>query len=257
MNHKALKSYLEPSFLVCVLVLATAGGGMSFIIEKLGVRLEKEPMPLKKPLALLDESKLGHYEVVSKQKIESEEVIEVLGTREYMQWTLEDMNSQVHSNVRFCQLFITYYDVADKQVAHVPDECYMGSGFQRLGNGEKITFTIKKGERYVNLPGKYLVFSGRSSGVLQSEIRFPILYLFYVNGEYTGTREETRFVLSKTIFSDYSYYSKIEMKFYNMELGQVVYPDKKEAVEAGEELLSVVVPVLEQEHWPEHNVSGG
>lgn len=251
MFYKALKNYLEPSFLICVLVLATAGGGMSYFIKELGVRFKKEPMPLKKPLDALNQSRLGQYKVVSRQKIGNEDLIEALGTREYIQWLLENKNAEPQSSVRYCQLFITYYDVADKQVAHVPDECYMGGGYQRVGNGQEVTFKVDEGGQKVNLPGKFLFFSRKGSGIFESEIRFPILYLFYVNGEYAGTREQTRFILGKTIFSDYSYYSKIEMKFQNSQFGQTVYPDKKEAVKAAEELLGVLVPILEQDHWPE------
>ncbi len=54
-----LRSYLQPAFLICVLVLGAAGAGMSFTMKKLGVVLRKEPLPLKKSLELLDEENLS------------------------------------------------------------------------------------------------------------------------------------------------------------------------------------------------------
>ena len=66
-----LKKYLQPSFVICVVILAIAGGFMSYAIEKFGVYLQKTPLPLKKSLDLLDESSLGSYKIVSKQKIKT------------------------------------------------------------------------------------------------------------------------------------------------------------------------------------------
>ena len=64
MEFKGYKSYLQPAFLICATVLAGAGGIMSIAVKKFGMYLEKEPLPLKKPLNLLDERSLAPYEVV-------------------------------------------------------------------------------------------------------------------------------------------------------------------------------------------------
>jgi len=255
MEFKGYKSYLQPAFLICATVLAGAGGIMSIAVKKFGMYLEKEPLPLKKPLNLLDERSLAPYEVVSKQIIENEEVIEALGTNDYLQWLLEDQQAAADSAVRQCSLFITYYDLADKQVPHVPEECYMGAGYQRLGSGEGVTFRINTGGQKRELPGRYVVFSGTASNLWQGDMRFPVLYLFYVNGEYTGSRAQTRFAINKALFSKYSFFSKVELKFLNNKLGQTIYPSEQEAVKAGEKLLAVILPVIEKEHWPDWPVT--
>ena len=51
-----IRVYLQPAFLICVLVLAAAGAGMSVTMKKLGIVFKKEPLPLKKSLEDLDES---------------------------------------------------------------------------------------------------------------------------------------------------------------------------------------------------------
>ena len=39
-----IRVYLQPAFLICVLVLAGAGAGMSVAMKKLGIIFEKEPI---------------------------------------------------------------------------------------------------------------------------------------------------------------------------------------------------------------------
>src|SRR4030042_1915767 len=88
-----IKYYVQPAFLICAVVLATAGASMSIAIKSFGLYLKKEPCPLKKPLDLLDEKGLTPYKVISKGKIENQDVIETLGTEDYIQWVLEDLDS--------------------------------------------------------------------------------------------------------------------------------------------------------------------
>jgi len=244
------KTYFKPAFLICAAVLATAAGGMSIAIKSFGVYLKKEPFPLKKPLDLLDEKGLGHYKVVSKEIIEEEESIKSLGTRDYIQWTLEDTEAPEDSAVRKCALFITYYDVPDI-VPHVPEECYMGSGFQRLAS-DNVTFDCRStiDNRQFSVPGRYLVFVGTGFKHWQGDTKFPVLYFFSVNGVYANSRENTRLVLNENIFSKYAYFSKVEWKFFNTKFTATVYPGVEEAVAASQKLLSVIVPILEKEHWP-------
>ncbi|MFZ0034598.1 MAG: hypothetical protein WAK60_06390 [Sedimentisphaerales bacterium] len=244
----AYKHYMQPAFLICVVILAIAGGGMSVAIKSFGIYLKKEPFPLKKSLDLLDEKGLAPYKVVSKSKIESEDVVKTLGTEEYIQWLLEDIDAPADSAVRYCSLFITYYELPDK-VPHVPEECYMGSGFQRLASDSVI---LELGTQ--KIPVKYLVFTSTDSDQWQRITKFPILYFFKVNGDYVNSREDTRLVLNKNIRGKHSYFCKVEWRFSNKAFGtegrRSVYLSKEEAVMASQKLLSVILPVLEKEHWP-------
>ncbi|MHC4634213.1 MAG: hypothetical protein ACYSYU_03220, partial [Planctomycetota bacterium] len=63
---------------------------MSIAKKKFEMYLKKYPLPLKKSLELLDENRLAPYEVVLKKKIENEEVLKSLGTKDYIQWILRD-----------------------------------------------------------------------------------------------------------------------------------------------------------------------
>jgi len=240
------KVYLQPAFVICVLVLAIAGGGMSFATKKLGIVFEKEPMPLKKSLWLLDEGNLDPYVVVSKEKIEDADTLKALGTEDYIQWVMQDTEQAVESPVRECLLFITYYGLPDR-VPHVPEECWTGGGYQKLGS-DAVTLAIDDHAGFeVKVPAKYLVFGPKKAGSLHSDVRIPNVYFFKVNGQYAGSREDARFVLNKNLFGKASYFCKVELVFNR----SPVAPGKEDTVEAGERLLAVVLPILAREHLPD------
>jgi len=241
--------YMQPAFLICAVVLAVAGSGMSIAIKSFGVYLKKEPLPLKKPLELLDEKGLAPYKVVSKDRIENKEIVKALGTEDYIQWVLEDLDVAADSAVRKCSLFITYYELPDPRVVHVPDECYMGVGYQRLVF-DGVLLEVNKEGIEERLSAKYLVFGGADSKQWVRETKFSVLYLFNVNRRYKGSRETARVVLNRNLRSKYSYFCKVEWKFFNTRFGQAIYPSKEEAIAASQKLLSVILPILEKEHWP-------
>ncbi|MFA5238101.1 MAG: hypothetical protein WC476_00130 [Phycisphaerae bacterium] len=249
MSNAYIKYYIQPAFLICAAILAVAGGGMSVAVKSLGIYLKKEPWPLQKSLGLLDEKGLPSYKVVSKEKIESGEVVDTLGTEDYIQWVLEDLDVPSDSPVRYCSLFITYYELPDK-VPHVPEECYMGSGFQRLVSD---SITLEVGSQ--KIPARYLVFTGTDSGYWQRSKEFSILYFFNVNNTYANNREDVRLILNKNIGGKHSYFCKVEWKFFNMgfsagKRGESTYPGKEEVITASQKLLNIILPILEKEHWP-------
>ncbi len=243
-----IRIYLQPAFLICVIVLGMAGGGMSLAIKSFGVYLKKEPLPLRKSLEFLDEDGLAPYTVApnEKYKIENKDIVKALGTEDYIQWILEDINEPANSSVKKCMLFITYYQLPDR-VPHVPEECYTGGGFQKLAS-DSVTFSIKDNtgfERKIN--GKHIVFGSVKANLWRRGGKFPVLYFFKVNGDYAGSREEARIALNKNLFRKSSYFCKIELVFNQT----LIPPDKEQAVKAGEKLLAVILPILETEHWPD------
>jgi hypothetical protein len=254
--NKVLKRYLEPAFLICVLILVASG----IIVAKGFVK--KLPIPLKKQLNLLDDSKLLPYEVVGKGLIDNQNVVASLGTEDYIQWELEDTSAVADSPVRNCTLFITYYDHPD-YVPHVPDECYIGAGYVIASRSnvsfacsyspfspEDVTFEVSNPKQQVNLSGRYLELTDKE-GSLSGNGKFPVLYIFNVNGEYSSGRAKTRAILNKNFLGKHSYFSKVEWKFFNKgTVGRRKYPGKEEAVSASGKLLSTILPILEKEHWP-------
>ncbi len=249
--------YLRPAFLICAAVLAISGAALSATIKVLGIYLKKEPLLLKAPLSTLDKSDLGWYRVMKKDVIESEDVVKTLGTEDYIQWQLEDTNVPDDSPVRFCALFITYYGLPDV-VPHVPDECYTGGGYQMVSKPEDVTLDVARQtdggqvKAGVNkkIPATYVVFSTTETNLLAGGVQFPVMYTFGVNGDYAAGRNTVRGILNRNILRKYSYFSKVEWKFYNYRFGRLMFPGRDEAIRASERMLGVLLPVLERKHWP-------
>jgi len=238
-------AYLQPAFLICTAVLALAAVGMSLLTQRLGLYLKKEPLPLKKPLDALAEAKLAPYQVTARLPIKNPDIRTALGTEDYIQWLLEDPREPALSPVRKLILFITYYRQPDR-VPHVPEECYTGGGYQRLATNA-VAFRIGPTEHPREIPGRYLLFDKTAQDISLAVPQFPVLYLFRVNGEYAGSRDEARLALNKNMFSKWSYFCKIELVFNQA----VTAPAREAAGAASERLLAVLLPLLEQEHWPD------
>ena len=241
-----IRVYAQPAFLMCALVLAAGGAGMSMTMKTLGIILQKEPLPLRKSLELLDEGSLSPYRIVPpKLRIENKEVLKALGTNDYIQWVLEDSEEAPGSPVKRCLLFITYYRLPDR-VPHVPEECWTGGGYRKL-RSEGVTFEIDDDIGFeTNISAKYLVFGPKKTSLWQNRVRIPNLYFFRVNGKYAGSREEARIALNKNLFGESSYFCKVELVFNRSS----AVPGKEAAVRASEKLLAVILPILEREHWP-------
>lgn len=248
----------QPAFVVCAAILAVSAASKEVVIRTLGVQLTKLPIPLKTPFAEMDDKKLEPYQVRNKQTITNRDVLESLGTEEYIQWTLEDTTVPSNSPTRFCSLFITYYTGNPDMVPHVPDECYVGGGNQRLGADEIVVDNIVyPGKEFIadgilpkSLPMQYVTFSHQEKNSL-TETRFSVQYLFKANGEYCGSRTQTRTVLGKNFTCKYSYFAKVEWKFYGMDFSGMINPDKQQTIDATRKLFSVLIPVLEEDHWPD------
>ena len=233
-----LKEYGQPAFVLCVLVLAVSGLGMSAVVDSLGGYLTKTPLLLKRPLDALDASALAPFEVIARQKIQDRETVASLGTEDYIQWVLADANDAMGTGR--VMVFVTYYRLPDR-VPHVPEECYLGGGFQRLATEALI---LNLGE--VRLEARYLEFGGAQGPVWQAGAKVPVVYFFCVNGRFAADREEARMLLNKNLFGRSSYFSKVELVF-NQQAEPVT---RDQVVHTSQRVLQRLLPVLEQDHWP-------
>jgi hypothetical protein len=247
------KHYIQPAFLVCVVLLAGGAIGMPTAMKHLQMYLIKVPLPISKSLSLLDDNGLGPYKVVAKSEIENAEVLKSLGTEEYIQWVLQDTEAVADSDTRFCTLFITYYDLPDR-VPHVPEECYVGGGYQRVSS-DIVEFDLSGEGAAKKIAGKYVVFAGKSRDNWASETAFPVSYLLRVNGRYAADRNSARILLGSSLRKS-SYFSKVEFLFFGTELNSRVYPNKERTLAASEKLLKVILPALEEQHWPKETEGG-
>jgi hypothetical protein len=246
--NRQYSALFRPAFLVCVTLLTVSAATKSFVIQYYGVKWTKLPIELKKPLDQMDPKKLAPYEVQNKQTITNQDILESLGTEKYIQWMLEDKSAAADSPARYCSLFITYYTGNPDMVPHVPDECYVGGGNSRL-KGETLTLQIPwpGQEKPRDIAMQYVLFGRQDNSFLQTENQFSVQYLFKANGQFCGDRTATRAVLGSNFFCKYSYFAKVEWRFY----GKNSQPGQKETLAATQKLLAVLLPVLEEDHWPD------
>jgi hypothetical protein len=233
---------LQPAFLLCAAVLALATVGLSVARKHFGIYLTKQPLPLDKPLDAIDTESLAPYTVVARHTIENADILEALGTEDYLQWVLEDPREPQQSPTRRVLLFITYYARPDR-VPHVPEECYTGGGYQRLStSGAELVLGDGR-----QIPARCLVFARSTLAPMRGPAQFPVLYLFRVNGEYAGGRDQARILLNANLFSAHAYFCKVELVFSQ----SIAAASRDQATVAAERLLTVLLPVLEQAHWPD------
>lgn len=258
--NKIIKPYIQLPFLICLGVLVLAAGFKEAAIEWSGAKLKKLPISLRKSLDDIDESKLAPYRVEHKSRIENPDVLESLGTEDYIQWQLEDTGADALSPTRYCSLFITYYTGDPDRVPHVPEECFTGTGNQ-LFSRQEVTLTLDIGQAQIAglrtdkgklaFDARYLVFTGKNTNVWMSDLKYRVLYFFKANGKFASSRTGTRAIMGKNLFGTYSYFSKVEWKFYGIGPGGMIYGNKADVLSASARLLSVLLPLLETEHWPD------
>ncbi len=250
--NPARNPYLQVPFLICVGVLAISAVGMKAAKHWAGVVTIKLPLPLQKPLDQLDARLLAAYKVMDKAIIQNPDILQSLGTRDYIQWILEDPEVPASSPVRSCSLFITYYTGNPDRVPHVPDECYVGGGnTQKKAETLGLRLQAPAGSDSSTLPAELsvrrMVFASNQAKSWDPQSEFSVLYFFKANGQYAEGRTGVRFIMSKNFTCKYSYFSKVEWKFS----GAGSSPTVDEIVQASEKLMSVLLPLLETRHWPD------
>ena len=205
------KAFMQPAFLICTTLLLLAWVGKITMFDEIIEGFIKIPIDLRKSFDEIDREKLAGYKVIDDVKITNKEVVKSLGTEDYIQWILMDTEESASSPVRYCSLFITYYGMPDR-VPHVPDECYIGSGYETKGKPKHSPLDIKGFEDDIEM--RVLSFSSKNADILANDPDFSRMYFFKVNNDFACTRTGVRTILGKNLLGDHSYFSKVEWEFF-------------------------------------------
>ncbi len=230
-------------FVICV-VLLSVGAVSVQLLKAYGFQFSKERLDLKAPLTSLDQRKILPYRLKGSDRIPKEEV-EALGTEEYIRWRLEDTSvRRGRSPLRWPTLFVTYYSGQPDQVPHVPEECFLGGGYQQLASRE-VTIKVPELEAaFGEIPLRIVSFQKESA--IGGATVPSVAYLFSVNGKFVASRNAVRWTLSNP-FEKYGYFAKVEVSF-----GRRGGPEDPEVVrKAAERLLGKLLPVLVRDHLPD------
>lgn len=231
----------EPAFVVCTLTLAICAMGLQLGAEKMKLYFRKMPVPLQKTLDELDASKLVPFELVKAQKIENEDVLEELGTEDYIQWELEDTSLKANNPLRRVRLDITYYTGDPGKVPHVPEVCYLGSGGRIKERIDREIHVLKANTKNDKIPVRLLDIELNSQF---GQLNRVVVYFFKVNDTYRCDRNQVRRA-QNNLHDKYAYFSKVEVSI--LHTGPISHED---ALATAEKLHQKLVPILLAEHWP-------
>jgi hypothetical protein len=248
LTNTGIKTYFKPAFVVCVAILLSVAVAKEAVIRILKLETVKIEIEPQHPFDEMDDAVLAPFLVRNKAQIQNRDVLESLGTEEYLQWILEDSETKPGSPTQYCSLFITYYTGNPDMVPHVPDECYVGSGNTRE-KAETVTIEDCRPDGKA-LDFQYVVFKNVDRETMREDI-FSVQYFFHANGKYSGSRTDTRLILGSNWFSKYSYFCKVEWFFYGNDSFGRIYPDKEQTLNASAKLMNVLLPELEKNHWPD------
>ncbi len=241
-TSNVIQGYRQPAFLTCVTLLALSGLGVTLLLHANGGMLQQKPLPLKRPLSELDRSALAPFEVVRDIRIDDPELLESLGTEDYLQWVLRDRDAQGLGEQVL--LFVTYYPKADR-VPHVPEECYLGSGYQQVTH-EPVVLNLETPGVPDQVLATSLVFEPTDGGPWSQRRRVPVLYLFNVNWTYATDRDEARLLLNRGLWGRSSYFCKVELVFNQQT--EIMEPERIKALST--RVLQRLLPALAKDHWP-------
>jgi len=240
-NQNMLKEIVkDKGFVICALVLLIAGISIDTLAKKLQLTFIRKPVPLKKSLQKFDAKKLyPPYKLIKSIKLESD-IVEALGTKEYLQMIFEDTDME-GNNVpgKYISFFVTYYTGGVDQVPHVPDVCYQGGGYDPIDSDNTYIELHGIGLKGDKLPVRILLFRDTKSEITQIK---PVIYFFSVNGKFKATRREVRLALAD-IRERYAYFSKVEIAFAGIQ------PSKEKAIRLTAKFLKKALPVLIEDHW--------
>lgn len=224
--------FRQKGFVVALLLVAGAALGLNTTMQSVGLHFKKERVELRKPLDVLPKM-MGPWLQVSKDQPLPEEQEHALGTKDYITreyldtrtmpgfnlatWnTLSDdtrrrmINTVLQKNpAAYIRLHMAYYTGLVDTVAHVPERCYVGGGYDPV-NPQVMTIEPFKGVagRNPNLKVKYAEFVDRAQA---HATRQNVGYFFQVNGAYEYDSIGGVRVRLQNIREKYAYYCKIEM----------------------------------------------
>lgn len=257
----------DKRFNIVFVTMLIAACGLLLAVEKMKIHFRKNAVPIRIALKSGISPQLGDWVQVMREDELSEDLLVALDTNEYLFCTyinaraLSKTPDQIRKefsgkSTSECQKLVgqyrsskpeavlstafTYYTGKADTVAHIPDRCYLGEGFEsRLNREEVWRIGNDNGSSpekpLLEMPIRYITFeSETTSGAMN--LPYNVAYFFSVNGEYTCDSQRVRLRL-QDLFNRYGYYSKMEM--------MCASPDREKAAAAMREFLLSALPSFE------------
>lgn len=237
---------LDGAALTALLLLLAAGAGLRWAKANGRLQILKLAVPLKLKLDHFDATALSPYVVREKTRLPEDSEHE-LGTKDYVQWFIENPRVAASHAMRNVSFFLTYYTGNADQVPHVPDECYVVGAFSparqdtaefTLGTDSLIPEAYR-GRGYKVSRRVFLPPAGEPGATI-------VYYTFVVNGDFYPERLSVRGRMMRES-ERYLYYSKVEIAFRSLTDRDVSPEMDAEAAR----LLGRTIGVMLRDHLPD------
>lgn len=232
----------RPSYVLSIIVMLICGASMTAGIHYAGIHLRKKAIQAPGNRALISlPNETPSWKQVGTDKLESAEIEETLGTKNYITRTFVRKDRKPDQPPMELQLHAAYYTGGVDTVPHIPERCYVGGGMTALrteilplklnpelwsphqgasaseqsgwfrqrvpnwspdGAGSSVTLPRNPGEMKLRI----------TEFAATSNVNGPKLYagyLFIANGGHVSSAEEVR-LLAFDLKSDYAYYLKVQ-----------------------------------------------
>lgn len=229
-KQDVIASLRRPGVAIVLITLLLAALGLNAAVQSFQLHFKKLPVALRRDLTQLPE-RLGPWVQVMRDVPFPPEAEHALGTKDYIsRWYVDSrvlpagkldhianlpdaerekiLQSVFQSDPRGAiNLHLAYYTGQADTVAHVPERCMVGGGFDPDPHKTKVhRFDLPEtNEKYLDF--KYIEFQQRERPDYPKR---NVAYAFQVNGQYaydsTGVRVQLQSLTEK-----YAYYCKIEM----------------------------------------------
>lgn len=241
-------------YVVCVAVLLAFFVTLQTLTHTFELYFRKEAVPLKKSLKSFDRTALRpQYDLhpALPQPIDHD-TLQTLGTEEYVDLRIVDLSKPRNDVTSVAHVFITYYTGKPDMVPHVPEECYLAGGFDRVGPARDAEVAVANvGAPDDEVPLRIIEFRNRSglmtpTATTSDNNIFSVIYFFHSNDAYYTTRNQVRLALSSP-WDRYAYYAKFEIRFSDYAMSTLANTDQ--ALAALPDLLAKLMPTILEEHF--------
>lgn len=237
-------------YLVCLGVLIAGALGFRLALSSLDMHLNKEAVPLKKPLYSADWTRLEPRFVqhASAPRMPSEEELDQLGTKEFLVWRLVDTAKPKTDRASVALVAISYYTGAPDVVPHVPEECMSANGYDQVGGSEEHEIVVPDvGAPDDRFSVRVATFDAPATAAAKGQReQAVVIYFFHCNGDYCNSRRDVRMRFMDPT-ERYAYFAKVEIKFTNYD--NTLYAGKEDSLAALPPLLERLMPLLRDEHF--------
>jgi hypothetical protein len=250
-------AFASPRYYACLLLVGLSALATHLLAGVLRAYFEKQALPLKAALYRLDAAKLAPYERAARQPDPlGEELLDSLGTREYLNWILVDPRLTPTDPAYMARVFITYYTGQPDMVPHEPRECMQAAGWDLVSEERFEIELTPPGGPPVQTPIAVLGFEppGAAGQPEDRRPRLHVMYFFNANGRFATDRTGVRVAVAN-LMDRFAYYAKVEISFQDERGARLASRPESEA--ALRRLLPRLMRTLWEDHLPDWAAATG